>query len=320
MYPNRSIGASTNMDKHDLKHLVTQMYDKLIDKINEQEDVEKADVICYLRESLDAIIDMPTHIESSVDVLKCAFDDKYREIANKGIYSYQHTNQRFETLTQMHEETLNTCSQQETINIPEITSKFNDIQNHMVDEIKKANEIILKLSNQVDILEKESLLDSLTKVFNRRALTAYLNNICSKENFSKDLHLAILDIDDFKEINDKHGHIAGDKILIFIAKILKKTLRDSDKIYRYGGEEFILILNRIDMEHCQKIILRILEMVNKNQLIYKGENISVTVSIGTTALISDDTPDSLIHRADNALYRAKKNGKNRFEMELVDGN
>ena len=113
----------------------------------------------------------------------------------------------------------------------------------------------------------------------------------------------------FKVINDTYGHIAGDKILIFIANILKKTLRDGDKIFRYGGEEFILILNRLDNIHCLKIASRILELINKNKLIYKGESINVTVSIGTTIYNISDTPDSMIHRADKALYRAKKDGK-----------
>ena len=177
------------MKKDDLKYLVTQMYDKLIDQINDKdEDIEKHELISYLRDSVDVIIDIPETSYSSVESLKSAFDDAYKEIANKSISSYKHTNKRFEALAQMHEETLTSCSN-EVINIPEITDKFNDIQTHMIDEVKKANDIIVKLSSQVDKLEKESNVDSLTKVYNRRALTTLLTNVCEKSDTVSDFHL-----------------------------------------------------------------------------------------------------------------------------------
>ncbi|MDQ7044546.1 MAG: GGDEF domain-containing protein [Sulfurimonas sp.] len=307
------------MTKENLKSLVTQMYENLLEKINHQETASKDDVIEYLRDAVEVVASIADDKIDSIEHAKSAFNNAYQEIANKSISSYQHTNERFEILTQMHEETLSSCNSSH-IDIPFITEKFNDIQEHMLEEVKKANDIISKLSSKVTSLEKDSNLDSLTKVFNRRALSKYLNNLCSQTKLSYELHLLILDIDDFKTINDTYGHIAGDKILIFLANILKKTLRDGDKIFRYGGEEFILILNRIDALHCQKLASRILELVSKNKLIYKGESLGATVSIGTTIFTQKDTPDSLIARADKALYKAKKDGKNRICTELDDGN
>lgn len=307
------------MEKDDLKSLVTQMYENLLDNINHQSEANKEQVIEYLRDSVDVISNISDDKIDSIEHAKLAFNNAYKEIANKGISSYQHTNDRFEKLAQMHEETLSTCDGS-GINIKAMTEKFTDIQEHMIDEVQKANEIISKLSEQVNVLEKDSNLDALTKVFNRRALSKYLNNLCSRNNLNYELHLLILDIDDFKVINDTHGHIAGDKILIFVANILKKTLRDGDKIFRYGGEEFILVLNRIDIVHCQKIASRILQLISKNKLIYKGASLGVTVSIGSTILSETDTPDELIARADRALYKAKSNGKNQIQMELLDGN
>jgi diguanylate cyclase (GGDEF)-like protein len=125
-----------------------------------------------------------------------------------------------------------------------------------------------------------------------------------------------LDVDDFKVINDTFGHIAGDKILIFIANILKKTLRDGDKVFRYGGEEFVIVLNRITDEHCKNITLRILELIRKNKLIYKGQSINVTMSIGATKYKESDNEDTLMSRADKALYRAKNSGKNQMYSEI----
>jgi len=186
----------------------------------------------------------------------------------------------------------------------------------MSEEVKRANEIITKLTTQVKDLEHSSNLDSLTKIFNRRALSSYLGNVCSKKRLPYDLHLLMLDIDDFKLINDKYGHIAGDKILIFIANILRKTLRDGDRIFRYGGEEFVIILNRVTPKICLEITTRILTLIRENQLIYKGESIKVTMSIGATQYSDSDTPESLIHRADSALYKSKNNGKDQMNTEI----
>jgi diguanylate cyclase (GGDEF)-like protein len=128
--------------------------------------------------------------------------------------------------------------------------------------------------------------------------------------------MLMLDLDDFKQINDNYGHVAGDKILIFISNILKQTLREGDKIFRYGGEEFIIILNRTDNIFCSKIANRILELIRANNLIYKGETLHATASIGTAVFIEGDTPDTFISRADKALYQAKKNGKNQIVTEM----
>ena len=307
------------MQKDDLKSLVTQMYENLLDNISSQDEANKELVVEYLRDSVDVISNLSDDKIDSIEHAKSAFNNAYQEIANKSISSYKHTNERFEQLAQMHEETLSSC-EEDMIDVPSISKKFNDIQDHMIDEVKKANDIISKLSSQVETLEKDSNLDSLTKVFNRRALSKHLNNLCAQKTLNYELHLLILDIDDFKLINDAHGHIAGDKILIFVANILKKTLRDGDKIFRYGGEEFVLILNRLDMPHCLKLANRILQLISKNQLIYKGKTLNVTVSVGSTILSLDDTPDELVARADRALYKAKHQGKNRICTELLDGN
>ncbi|NPA66632.1 MAG: GGDEF domain-containing protein, partial [Epsilonproteobacteria bacterium] len=103
--------------------------------------------------------------------------------------------------------------------------------------------------------------------------------------------------------------------LIFIAQILKKLLRDGDKIFRYGGEEFIIILNRISTQECIIITERILKQISANKLIYKGDTINVTASIGITKYNENDTPETLINRADIALYEAKNSGKNKIVIK-----
>ncbi len=303
------------MEKDDLKSLAQQIYYNLLEHIDNQPDASKEQIIKFLRDSVDVVSNISDDEIDTVEHAKAAFDSAYKEIANKSLSSYEYTNKKFEQLAQIQEQTINNMSNH-SIDVPAITEKFNDIQSHMLDEVKKANAIISQLSSQVEALERDSNLDSLTKVFNRRALTTHLDRICSQKNIKYELHLLILDIDDFKIINDTYGHIAGDKILIFIANILKKTLRDGDKIFRYGGEEFVVILNRIDAIHFQTISTRLLNLISTNKLIYKGEGINVTVSMGSTIYLDGDTPDSIITRADRALYKAKSAGKNRICTEV----
>ena len=302
------------MQKDELISLANEMCKELQSMIDEEEEATKEQVANYLQESAQLIMKVSDKDMSSSGFVETLFQNAYKDIANKSLSSYANTNANIEELTKMHEKTLMECNAQH-IDLPSLTNKFDEIQSHMSDEVKKANEIITQLTTQVKTLEEKSNLDSLTKVFNRRALSSYLKTVCANEELAYEFHLLILDIDDFKNINDKYGHVAGDKVLIFIANILKKTLRDGDKVFRYGGEEFIIILNRIDDEHCKKITNRLLNLVRGNKLIYKGEGLRVTMSIGTTRYAKGDTPDSLVARADKALYKAKDNGKNQMYSE-----
>ena len=305
------------MQKNELISLINEMHKELLLNITSEPDASTEQVFNYLLESAEII----KNIDESKDNVhtngyaESLFHNAYKEIAEKSLESYATTNANIEKLAILHEETINECHDTH-IDLPNLTTKFNEIQEHMTEEVQKANQIITQLTNQVKVLEEKSNLDALTKVFNRHALSSHLNKVCSNKELKYSFHMLILDIDDFKNINDTYGHIAGDKILIFIANILRKTLRDGDKVFRYGGEEFIIILNRIDDNLCKKITERLLNLIRKNKLIYKGENLNVTMSIGTTKYIQTDTPDTLIARADKALYAAKKNGKDQMFTEL----
>ena len=299
------------MKKEELKSLAKDMYENLIVTIDEQDEATVQQLINYLNTAAEAMANIEDDDITTLEYAKSTFYNAYKEIAKQGILNYKATNGSFLEISNAHTKVLSACEEQQ-INIPEVTNQFKSIQEHMVTEIEKANQIISSLSDQVKTLEKKSNIDSLTKVYNRRALSAYLDTICEDATSSYNIHMLMLDLDDFKKINDTYGHVAGDKILIFISNILKQTLRDADKIFRYGGEEFIIVLNRIDKERCKQIASRILELISANRLIYKGETISVTASIGSSLLTEGDTPDSFIARADKALYIAKENGKNQI--------
>ncbi|MCF6310160.1 MAG: GGDEF domain-containing protein [Sulfurimonas sp.] len=297
------------MQKKDLKALVEEIYENLLERIDANEHATKEQVINYLKDAVDIVSNIDSTKIDSIEHAKEAFNNKYKEIVNQTLISYEYTNEKFEQLTLQHEKVLSDCIN-EQIDLPTLTSKFNEIQSHMTQEIEKANEIISELTTKVKVLEETTNLDALTKVFNRRALDSYLSDVCSNTSIPFNLHVLMLDIDNFKIINDEYGHITGDKILIFISNTLRKTLRDGDKIFRFGGEEFTIVLNRNTDEECELIANRLLTLISSNRLLYMGQKISVTASIGFTRLVKDDIPDSLLSRADKAMYFSKHNGKN----------
>ncbi|MDQ1263642.1 MAG: hypothetical protein QG559_643 [Campylobacterota bacterium] len=296
------------MHKNDLKALVEGIYENLLERIDTNENATKEQVIRYLKDAIDVVSVINDKDIDSIEHAKQAFSNSYRELVNQSLSSYEYTNGQFEILTKLQEETLQECHSTE-IDLSLVTAKFSEIQSHMTQEIKRANQVITELTNKVKTLEQTSNLDPLTNVFNRRALNSHLSNTLSNK-ISYDMHVLMLDVDNFKFINDNYGHITGDKILIFIANLLKKTLRDGDKLFRYGGEEFTIILNRNTDSQSEAVAQRILNLISANNLIYLGEKIEVTASIGMTKIIGNDTIETLLSRADKALYISKSNGKN----------
>jgi diguanylate cyclase (GGDEF)-like protein len=308
----------SHMKKNDLKSLVNQMYNDLRAKVDSQTEADKQEIIQYLEDAILSLQSLDEHKLDSAEQAKQAFRDAYKTIAEQSIEAYTSTNKKFEELTNIQGQALEKY-QKNLIDTSAIQEQFQSIQNYMMEEVQRANETITQLTDKVSELETTSNLDGLTQVFNRRALDNFISEICKKGKLRHDLHLLLLDIDDFKVVNDKYGHIAGDKILIFIANLLRKTLRDGDKLFRYGGEEFIIVLNRIDTRTAKLIARRILDLISHNKLFYKGESLKVTMSIGLTKYVEGDTPESLISRADKALYESKHNGKNQFNVELLNG-
>ncbi len=306
------------MKKDDLKSLVTQVYNNILHNIDTNNETTKKDIADALKHASDTLHTISNSRVDSVEQAKAILANSYKELAKKSLLSYKSTNDSFEKITKEHQETLSQ-HQNELIDYPSIKNKFDALQNNMSDEVKKANELITKLSKEVRELERNSNLDPLTKVFNKGALDKYLEKICNKGYIKHELHLLILDVDDFKQINDLHGHIAGDKVLMYLTKLLRNTLRDGDKLFRFGGEEFVIILNRVEEKSCLEITQHILNLVRSNRLIYKGKSLSVTISIGATSYHEGDTPTTLIERADRALYVSKNSGKNQMNVEMKNG-
>ncbi len=243
--------------------------------------------------------------------------DKCYKIAKDSISEFNKTNENIKKISTKSSVDLNQLAKEvENFDNTKILESFNDFHKTLQNTLKEADDTIIKLQEEILKLEKESNIDPLTKVFNKRALIKDLGNIlrCGL-NKKLDLTVIMFDLDDFKKVNDTYGHIAGDKTLIYLGKMLKNSLRNEIKTYRFGGEEFLILLNRISLEEAKKIGNRILETMRKSKLLYKNNTIQITLSGGITSHKEGDTLDSIIERVDLALYKAKNSGKDKIEVE-----
>ncbi len=197
----------------------------------------------------------------------------------------------------------------------ELKSNIIKFSAFLIQNLEELENKIKELESELDKAYKELLIDSLTKAYNRKALKRDLLEILKKgKNRDLDLCIAILDLDDFKKINDTFGHLVGDFVLIKFVQIVKSLIRKTDKIYRYGGDEFIIIFNRSTPLNANEIIERILNKIDKTKLKYKDYLIKLTVSAGITCHKKGDDVESIIKRADEALYEAKVT-KNEYKVK-----
>jgi diguanylate cyclase (GGDEF)-like protein len=166
----------------------------------------------------------------------------------------------------------------------------------------------------IDTLSSQASRDSLTNLYNYQKFKETIEKeIYRAKRYHHDLCLIFSDIDHFKDVNDKYGHLAGDLLLKSIAECLVNTLRDSDIVARYGGEEFAMILPETSIDDALMVAERLRRNVELLKADYEGQTLSITMSFGVARLDSEDTLSAadLLKRADHALYQAKNSGRNR---------
>jgi len=187
-----------------------------------------------------------------------------------------------------------------------ITGAIETLQD--ITERKQAEELMRESER---IYQELSITDNLTKLYNQRHFYNQLTiEIDRSKRYKNSLSLLMLDVDDFKQYNDNFGHLEGDDVLVRLARIIQRNIRGSDSAYRYGGEEFVIILPEGKGVEGAIVAERIREDVKKETFVPDGgEKIHVTVSIGVSELLADDDLTVLIERADKRMYEAKKQGK-----------
>jgi diguanylate cyclase len=165
------------------------------------------------------------------------------------------------------------------------------------DEIRQQTSQLLTFS--------EVRTDPLTRVSNRRCLDESLDTMFAMmERYNEPFSLAIFDIDHFKQVNDKKGHLQGDRTLQAVARLLDETVRDTDIVARYGGEEFVVVMPHTALENACHFAERVRRLVESS--------LGLTISGGVAAALDGDNAQSLLSRADAALYSAKSGGRNRI--------
>jgi diguanylate cyclase len=206
---------------------------------------------------------------------------------------------------------------QENLNLEDASNAYEEIE-----KLKKIN-LSLKMNlekamRNID-LERESLekvkvkvyRDSLTGLYLREYLQVKLKeNLYYMERYGRIFSLFMIDVDDFKDINDKFGHQIGDNVLWQIGNLIKKNIRSSDIPVRYGGDEFVILMPETDINSAKKVAEKFTDKMSKVIFKKKDEEFKVTFSIGLTCVRKDDTLDSIMERVDAALYSSKRSGKN----------
>ncbi|WP_421759729.1 GGDEF domain-containing protein [Devosia sp.] len=194
------------------------------------------------------------------------------------------------------------------------TRRMQEANNSLERNLEAAREDIAALQRDLEDVRREALLDPLTKIFNRKAFDDGLVRATEAARDDKaPLCLLLLDIDYFKRFNDTWGHQTGDQVLRLVAMTLKSNIKGKDIAARYGGEEFAAILPETDLEGAIIVAENIRKAIQAKELLKRSTNEKlgrVTASFGVALFRADDTPSSIIDRADRCLYAAKHNGRN----------
>ncbi|HON78024.1 MAG TPA: GGDEF domain-containing protein [Spirochaetota bacterium] len=193
---------------------------------------------------------------------------------------------------------------------------INDSEKNKLNEYVPQLNVALEIVFLVRKLFLKATHDGLTKLFNHKQGEILLTREIDRVSRNRDcLTVCMLDIDDFKKVNDMYGHKAGDMVLEFLGDFLTKKMRKSDIISRYGGEEFLLVLTETGMETACRVLRRLKTLIRDHVFTFDGEEFSITASFGVVEYDPEVhvSLDNLVKTADEMLYRAKRNGKNRIE-------
>jgi diguanylate cyclase (GGDEF)-like protein len=185
-------------------------------------------------------------------------------------------------------------------------------------EIFTDNSEKVALLQKIAELQRDALLDPLTGLANRRYATETLRSkLDQRLRYGWTFGILFMDIDLFKAINDTYGHDVGDQVLKMVARTLQANSRSFDVVARWGGEEFLAIIVNVNDENLHRVAYKLRTLVAKSSLHVGNERIGVTISLGATLARPKDTVESLVKRADQAMYRKKLSGRNQESTKIA---
>jgi diguanylate cyclase (GGDEF)-like protein len=181
-------------------------------------------------------------------------------------------------------------------------------------EVAALSEAQLTLARSHQELEMKSQIDVMTRLWNREAITRLLEVELDGAHTTAGLAVLMIDVDHFKSINDTYGHAAGDESLRVVSERLRRAVRPTDAVGRFGGDEFIAVLKDTTVEETIKVSERLCHHVSGDPVHLVAESVPLSCSIGSAMAVAGDIPESILERADQALYSAKSAGRNRAEV------
>jgi len=190
----------------------------------------------------------------------------------------------------------------------------------LIETIAQQATIAMDNAKLFERMQKMAITDSLTGLFNRRYFYMILNNEIERaRRYASNLSLVMMDVDHFKRVNDKFGHLAGDHVLHEVAEICMPILRQSDVMFRYGGEEFMILLPETSREEAANVAERIRQSIEETDFKTRKGTVKITTSIGVTEYSPDfSAANTFIESADKALYKAKELGRNKVQIYSPD--
>ncbi|QEP43410.1 GGDEF domain-containing protein [Ectothiorhodospiraceae bacterium BW-2] len=292
----------------------------LIQAMRHREQQEKSELECFLQQLTGYLSDIDNHIRAHLE-----FNQQSREVDG------QLQRDMEKNVSQLADHVANAS------NLPELKQSISHYLQQLRDRmeqftdteearLQQAETQITQLTTQLQQVQQESLqlkeevrnhlqialIDPLTGIPNRLAYNERIEQELSRTvRYQHPLCMAVWDIDHFKRVNDNYGHLAGDKVLTVIAKLLRRHIRKSDFVARFGGEEFILLLPETTLDAAIKVVEGLRKRIEKTEFRFRNQRVPITSSCGIAEFTAEDTLETLFRRADDALYLAKKGGRNR---------
>ena len=280
-------------------------------------DRQKAGILDHIQRQNTYIGEREAEFREIIDLMTAAMTGLDNE--NRSFYSsIRSQGERFEELTRLDD--IKRLKN-------ELVREVENMRTMVRDKETQDHQSLEALANQVDGLKKEldkakhvANTDGLTGVNNRKALDEHLQRLVERNQITRQpFALLMMDLDDFKQLNDTYGHTVGDRMLLAFAEKCRASVRSNDFLARYGGEEFTLILPGASLRNAKKKAQQLCKTIAASRYAAddspKADVVAVTVSIGVSTFRSGDSVKTLLDRADQCLYKAKATGKNRVVAE-----
>ena len=291
--------------------------DERIKKLQSGFEKSKKNIVAYIKKQKEYLKDREDEFKEIIDLLTkaMAVADHDNQVYNEKIYRQS---EKLEKLTLLDD--IRKIKNELIVQVENIRKTVRQKDLHDSEKLEKLSQKVNSLHVELEKAKEESIRDGLTGIYNRKAFDRYIHKLVERNTVTRaPFSMLILDIDDFKKINDVFGHQTGDRVLMALAHKCREFIRSDDFLARYGGEEFVVILPGASLRNAVKKGRLICKEIAKARYAIEEKKqdtvISITVSIGASVLKKGDTVEALIERADEALYAAKQAGKNRVVSE-----